>query len=201
MWLLRQILAPLRYLRIRQGDGLLASKLTYDLTAPLISSGAVTVIIILFNLPFRFFGDEGLANQITPMLNILIPFFIGALAAVSSFDRAGLDEKLKGDPAILKLRHKDGIKKDVILTNRQFLSYMFGFLTFSSFLGFISILLVDFTGVLSVFSETASSGINFYARAVPIFIFLYWLFHLVFTMFLGLYFLTDRLQFLDRSDI
>ena len=131
-WVVRQLGAPMRYLRIVQGGGLFSSKATYDLVLPAIIGLLATAAVWRFSFSLGLYAADGFIPGIINLLNLLIAFFIAALAAVATFDRPGLDDPLKGEPATMKRRDKKGVVRDHILTHRQFICYLFGYLAFSS---------------------------------------------------------------------
>lgn len=200
-WAVRQLASPLRYLRIEQGRGLLHSKRTYDFVIP----GLVGVLAALgsnrLSLHFRFFSGEGLAADIISLLNLLIAFFIAALAAVATFDRPGLDETMKGDPAILRRKNRRAVTVELALTHRQFVCYLFGYLSFAS-IGLLLVLymLRMFEGPLRDLMQVAD-WIEKAAKPAFVFLFFGALAQLIVTMLLGIHFLCDRLQFLDDPTI
>ncbi len=141
LWLARQIFNPLIYLRIRQGSGPFASKSTVDWVVP-IFLGVITLIVV-YALPGRInlLGPDGLITRFLDLLELLAAFFIAALAAVATFERAGLDEPMKGSsPATLR-RYRKSAQGNVEgpLTRRQYICYLFGYLSFISLLFFILI--------------------------------------------------------------
>jgi hypothetical protein len=122
----------MRYLRITQGHGLLKSKMTYDVVIPTALAVASTAVIWRLSASLGMFADAGLVPGVISLLNLMIAFFIAALAAVATFDKPSLDEGMKGEPAILKVRTSKGIERLHKLTNRQFICYIFGYLSFAS---------------------------------------------------------------------
>lgn len=201
LWAVRQLCAPLRYLTISQGTGLFTSKLTYDFILPGIIGVSAGVVVWHFSLPLGFFTSQGLVTDVISLLNLLIAFFIAALAAVATFHRDGLDEKMKGDPAILKRRNRHGVKVDKVLTHRQFVCYLFGFLSFASLVMLLSlytvrIFKVELIDLIEIHKWVATVG-----RPVAAGLFFFVLGQLTVTMLLGVYFLCDRLQFLDDPSV
>lgn len=201
LWAFKQLGVPLRYLVIRQGDGWFASKATYDFLLPILLSLLTVSALYGLGIPVGFLSDKGIVVGIVSLLNLVIAFFIAALAAVATFDRKGLDDVMKGRPALLKLPTRSGEKKDYSLTNRQFVCYLFGYLSFVSLFFLISIHFVRLFGP-ELFSRIPDSFclIDFLKLAIAgIFFFVLW--QIVVTMFLGIYFLCDRLQFMDNADV
>lgn len=207
MWVARQLGAPVRYLRIAQGTGLFSSKLTYDFVLPIIVAFLVTIIVQWFALPLGLHSQNSFVTGIIDLLNLLIAFFIAALAAVATFDRAGLDDRMKGEPAIMKRKTTDGIIRDHILTHRQFICYLFGYLSFSS----ISLVLalfglrlfgqhINFSIYPAITNAAVVGALGKTLNFLGVFLLLFIFSQIIITMLLGIYFLCDRLQFLNDLD-
>ena len=203
-WVVRQLGAPVRYLRIAQGGGPLTSKATYDFTLPAAASLLATAAVWWFSLSLGLYAADGFIPGIINLLNLLIAFFIAALAAVATFDRPGLDDRMKGEPAIMKRRDSKGLVRGHILTHRQFICYLFGYLSFSSIM--LLLLLYGFRLVghdvasavhLNVTVGKFALELRPLLRLIGTYLFFFLFAQIIVTMLLGIYFLTDRLQFLD----
>jgi hypothetical protein len=171
---------------------------------PAILATICAAAVLYFSLPLRLYSETGLIPGVINLLNLLIAFFIAALAAVATFDRPGLDDPLKGEPATMKRKKKSGVIVDHILTHRQFVCYLFGFLSFASvslLIGLYGFRLVGppqwLDGDLSISLVQAELHLKPVIKAVGIWIFFFVLSQIVITTLLGIYFLCDRLQFLD----
>lgn len=203
-WALRQLAAPVRYLGISQGSGWLTSKLTYDWVIPLTFSTMATLAVSYFRFSLGLFSDTGFISGVINLLNLLIAFFIAALAAVATFDRKGLDDAMKGEPAIMRRRDSKGIVRDRILTHRQFICYLFGYLSFCSIMLLLALYAIRLAGkraVAAVDWELAVGNLMLMSSDIlkifGSFIFFLTFSQIVIAMLLGIYFLADRLQFLD----
>ena len=204
MWAVRQLCAPLRYLVIRQGHGWFSSKLTYDVSIPVAFALVTTAAVWHFEIALGFFSESGFVPGIINLLNLLIAFFIAALAAVATFNRAGLDDPLKGEPATMKRRTSDGVIREKILTHRQFICYLFGYLSFVSIMILLALYAIRLMGggaAPELDCKIAAGGIVIPVRqlfrVIGSFIFFVVFGQIIVTMLLGIYFLADRFQFLD----
>jgi hypothetical protein len=201
IWAVRQLCSPLRYLRIEQGSGLFTSKLTYDAIIPAILSAVSTAATYRLGASIGLFASTGLVPGVLDLLNLMIAFFIAALAAVATFDKPSLDEPMKGDPAVLRLTSSNGSKKYHKLTNRQFICYVFGYLSFASIM------------LIAVLYITRQIGPSILARyhfelwavvsgkLVGTFALFLAIWQIFITTLLGIYFLCDRLQFIDDPEL
>jgi len=201
IWAARQLFAPLRYLAISQGNGIFTSKFTYDIIIPAMISIFFGSMSWIFNLPLGFLSTEGFVADILDLLNLLTAFFIAALAAVATFDRPGLDTAMKGDPATLNRRNRYGENVETTLTHRQFICYLFGFLSHTSILLLITLYFFRAFSNEAIYLINNYSWINEFAKPILICIFFFVIGHIFVTMLLGIYFLCDRLQVLDNNSI
>jgi len=199
IWACRQLMTPVRYLRIRQGVSLLQSKAVYDWVLPIIISIPATYIGYKFSV--GIFSERGVVGGFQKLLEILVPFYIVALAAVATFARDGLDDPMKGHPATLSIRHARGDWVEHILTRRQFICYMFGYLAFLSLVLFVGILFLNLvsqkSGVLA--SEIFGTYLP-YAKIVVIYIFMLPIWQMIVTTLLGVYFMSERLMVMTDAD-
>lgn len=83
----------------------------------------ITISMSWLGHNLNFTQEYGVAHQINGFLQILAPFFIGALAAISSFQRDALDEPMSANPPTL---YSSG--ETIIPTRREFFGYLFGYL-------------------------------------------------------------------------
>ncbi len=183
----RQLFTPLNYLRIRRKT----VKPWYDWYIP----GGLTVVtvalICLAGIELNVFGKGGLIQQITELLKMLIGFYIAALAAVSTFPSAVLDQALQGEPTTLKVTRR-GCDLSIPLSRRRFLSYLFGYLAFLSLALFI-------VGTISMMSAGSVKGLvptalAVWVKAFALALYLFWVFNLLIGTLLGLHYLSDRIH-------
>jgi len=119
---LRKIVFPITFLRVKHAD----NKYVY-LLLPLL------VTLIFFGLDHlervRVLGNGGLIDKVAFLFSILTAFYIAALAAVATYAKPGLDEKMLGEPPTLEIV-EFGQQEEVALTRRQYLCLLFGYLAF-----------------------------------------------------------------------
>jgi hypothetical protein len=204
IWAFKQLATPCNYLRIRHGSGVLTSKTVYDFVLPAMLAGLTFGVAVLFDLPLDVLGNNDLFGALSGLLSILIGFYMAALAAVATFDRAGIDNKLAGGDALLSVRKTDEPgRKDKKLSYRQFISYLFGYASFLSFLIYTVLLLSKSIWPKASAAIEALRYGNFAmthviepASFALIFFFLWQLF---LVSLLGIYFLAERIQELHES--
>jgi hypothetical protein len=116
-----RLLAPLRYLAIHHPE-----KTTYDLIAPIGVTIVACVAYFWIQPHPAIFGEAGILKFTRDLLIMAVPFMIGALAAVAMGSPGPhLDKRPVGTDLLL-----DG----EVLTMRQFVCYLLGYLSFLSLL-------------------------------------------------------------------
>jgi hypothetical protein len=161
-------------------------------------------VFIWLGIGLSVFDHNELVKRILDLLALMIVFYMAALAAVATFERKGIDEPLKGDDALLRVRHHDGgdwVEKK--LTYRQFISYVFGFLSFLSLLLylFIVFMAVAWPEIKSHFSNNYwNFFISKIADPLMLFAVAFCIWELTITSLLGIYFLTERIQTLNDPE-
>jgi hypothetical protein len=199
IWACQQLLTPMRYLRIRQGISLFKSKAVYDWVLPMLISIPATYIGYKYSI--GIFSEKGVIGGFQKLLEILVPFYIAALAAVATFARDGLDEPLKGHAATVSIRHSNGMWVEHVLTRRQFICYLFGYLAFLSLVLFVGILFLNLvsqkSGLLAheLFGEQLQ-----YAKIAAIYIFMVPIWQMIVITLLGVYFMSERLMVMTEED-
>jgi len=125
----KRLAAPAAYLRIRHDV-----KPTFDFWWPLVFTAATTGVFWWLPVKPAILGDAGFLKGIRELISLFAAFFVIALAAVSTFDRTGMDRLMPGTPP--RLGERD-------LTQRQFVCYLFGYLAILSFVLFIGAIVAE----------------------------------------------------------
>lgn len=185
-----KLLSPLNYLRIKHEE-----KDWYDFYLPIIGSVIVTALYYFIPNQFKLFGDNSLISQVNGLLQVLIGFYIAALAAVSTFGNATIDDVMAGTPPTLEESFR-GNMLEVPLTRRRFICYLFGYLALVSFALFSLGLVASLIGKGLAIWITASGFLLALTIIKTIFVFIYFLilFNIATTTLLGLYFLAVRIH-------
>ena len=205
LWAINQLCAPIKYLRIRAGPSLFQSKVVYDFILPAALTVLTLVVLALLSVPVSVASLGKLLTEISTLLALLIGFYMAALAAVATFERRGIDGPLRGDDAILKTkRSSDGKIIHKKLTYRQFISYLFGYLSFVSIVLYALLIAVTKSwATLSVAATDSNHSRQFIAYVIEpvvfsIFVFFIW--QLLIVSLLGIYFLSERIQSLNDPE-
>lgn len=173
-----KLFKPLNYIAIRHRE-----KLWFDLFIPALLAIALTVMLSLLPKPIAYVGKDGLISLVNGILQILSGFYIASMAAVATFQREGMDDKLEGSPVTLK-RH--------LLTRRQFLTYLFGYLAF------MSILMYFIGGFVLLTSNNVSywnTGLySTFFKFIFVGLYLFIILNILTTTALGMHFLIDKIH-------
>ncbi len=173
-----RLLAPLRYLTIHHPE-----KRVYDFFVPAILAVLFCAAYLLLYPAVPLFGDGGLLRFARDLLMMGVPFMIGALAAVAMGSPGKhLDRRPLGVGLYL-----DGD----VLTLRQFVCYLLGYL---SFLGLIALIAIVGATLLHdwVVQVTTNAPVwRIIIRAVGSGLLFLMLSSLTVTVLWSLYFLTD----------
>jgi len=168
----------LRYLAIKHPE-----KYRYDVLIPLAVGFFGWAIYSAVEPKPPLFGEAGLLRFARDLLIMAVPFLVGALAAVSM---GAPGPHLDRRPVGVELR-----LSDQVLTLRQFLCYLLGYLCF---LGLITLVLVVAAGLLreAVVIWTAHAPLmHSMVVSFGTLMFSFLLSFLSVTVFWSLYFLTD----------
>lgn len=182
----KKLLRPLDYLWIKHDHMAI-----YSFFIPMVLATAVIVLFWKLPAPVPLIIDGGIVPAITGLLQILTGFYIGSLAAVSTFGRPSMDKPMLGSTPLLIVRH-NGKNIQEELTRRRFLSLLFGYLSFLSLvlyiIGATANIIEENTRLIvpanwMLFLTWSLFGIYFFVFC-----------NLIITTLLGLYYMTDRIH-------
>lgn len=182
------LLRALNYQRVRHGYAI-----RYNLIYPALVAIASVWAINAYGSLSDEFEVDGFVRETLSILSILAPFFIASLAAVATFDGpADFDEPFKmSSPLTLTIVGKGGEWALIHPTQRHFLSLLFGY---CATLAIFLLLFVILSPTLSSPWFGISTDAWWYAQAVSMILFVFFLTQLVLSMMLGIYYLADRLH-------
>ena len=135
--------------------------------------------------------EDTIIRDIVSLMGSLVGFYIASLAAVASFKREILDERLKGRPTVL-ITVRGDCRKEEVLTRRRFLSIVFGYCASVSmvlYLGGMVLRHVELE-ISGAHAELVTGAVRVSATAV----YLWGLSSLVVVTFLGLHYLVERMH-------
>lgn len=181
-------LRSLNYLRVSHGYAL-----RYNWIYPLLIGGATAFGILQLVAVPSLFEADGFVRSFTPVLSILAPFYIAALAAVATFSgNPSVDRPFyMSQPVLLKVIGDGGDWENIDVTPRHFLSLLFGYCTSLSIL----LLLVSiFAPFIAKLAETVSYNWASFLLLAVFLVFTVLLSQLILGTLLGVYYLADRIH-------
>lgn len=159
---------------------------------------SVFFVAILWLLPnnIRIWNESGLISKFIPVLSVVFPFYVAALAAVSTFSGNGsIDEGFPpdrhGNRVYMLYRGSGGELYEVAISQRHYLSLLFGYCSILSLalLIFVAISSVVSAGVM--LEEGVGRDIISYSL---IFLFSVFFSQLVSLTMLAVYYLADKIH-------
>lgn len=124
-----KLLTAFSFYRLR-GQDLIYFQYIY----PTVIVGASMVAYKLVSDSYLIVNLRAMVASATTLMGVLIGFYIAALAAVTSFPNAGLDNVMSGEaPKIREMTHGNLVP----LTRRRFLSILLGYCAFISIFIFV----------------------------------------------------------------
>jgi hypothetical protein len=173
-----RLLAPLRYLAIRHPE-----KARYDVWLPTVIAAASWCLYSLIDPKPSLFGEAGLLRFARDLLIMGVPFMIGALAAVSmGAPGPHLDRRAVGADLYLD---------NDVLTLRQFLCYLLGYLSFLGLITLVAVVAADLLRNAVMVWTSSLPIVRFLVHAAGTLALAMLLSFLSVTVFWSLYFLTD----------
>jgi len=173
-----RLLAPLRYLRIHNVE-----KARYDYIYPFLTTGVLWIGYLVMDPKPAVFGDGGLLHYTRDLLVMGVPFMVGALAAVAmGAPGPSLDKRTTGAELIL-----DGS----VLTLRQFVCYLLGYLCFVGMCTLAFSVAVDVMHPAVLTWTQGAIGFRHSLKSLSVLGLLVAWSSLTITIFWSLYFLTD----------
>lgn len=185
---IRMLLRPMDYLAIRH-----SRKKRYDFWLPLVVALLTTAGYLALPERLSLVSSSGVTAQIQELVKILAGFFIAALAAIATFQKADLDRVMAGTPPTIEEFDEDeGRDVTTALTRRRFLCFLFGYLAFLALALFVA------TAAALIIKPWVMTAVpaNYieWVRGLAAFVFLFAFWHMMAISLLGLYYLTDRLH-------
>ena len=182
------------YRRIRHG-GMRA----YVWTAPLALTVIVSTFYFLLPVKPQLGGPDGALKGLAQILALLPGFFISALAAVATFNRAEMDETMPEPAPEAVIRHR-GKPITIKLTRRMFLSYLFSYLSILSFILFLVTVIAPFVhqnikGIINLdLNFISGSDVYFTLKYFFTVLIIYLFSSLLVSTLHGIYFLCERIH-------
>lgn len=166
---------------------------------PVIVAFVLTLLFWLLPVQPKLAGDGSLSRHMITIFAILPGFFIAAIAAVATFNRAEMDVTMPEPAPELKLRTGRD-ESYVKLTFRMFTSHLFAYLTTLSFCAVFLFVSVDLVAPSAKFliGKIPDIGVRAIVEGiltvVYVWIVTWFAAKIVLTTLIGLYFLAERMH-------
>lgn len=147
---LRVIFSPLGYLKARN-----ATKLYWDWIFPSLIAMATCCLFATPWIHLTIFGEKGVVHGVNELLQVLVGFYIAALAAVASLANPSLDRGISGEPILLGKN---------TLSRRQFLCLALSYLSLLSIIVYGMGLASELTA--DTFREAVPAHLHLYFRGI-----------------------------------
>lgn len=168
----------------------------YNWKYPLSISALLAVLGVMLGADVNYWGKDGLLTALTPLLSVLFPFYVAALAAVATFKGvADLDKPFPLDAeerrVTMPRMGSGGVIEFIEITQRHYLSLLFGYCAV------VSIALIFFYTVFRFVTVSISPPIPGYVTyfgygLLLIFIFLFC--QVILLTLVAVYYLSDRIH-------
>jgi hypothetical protein len=130
-------------------------------------------------------------NLLLGFIQTLTGFYLAALAAMATFNNAGMDEIMPGKPPEITVKY-NGTSTKVLATRRRFLCSMFAYLTVFSFLFTLFSIAVLSAGAAS--ADLLVTESRHWFRLVFVFAYLFAVAHMTFITMWGLFYIGERVH-------
>lgn len=177
MIIIGKLFKPLGYWKIKHGE-----KRWFDLILPAVLAALATYGLSCLPKPIALIGDKSLVSLVNGLLQILSGFYIASMAAVATFQKEGMDEKLDGKTTTLNGK---------AVSRRQFLTYLFGYLAYMSILMYFA---GGFAQLAKASLTTWVASSHLILKSSIIFAYFFIIFNILCTTVLGMHFMIDRIH-------
>ncbi|WP_394224890.1 hypothetical protein [Paracoccus marcusii] len=169
---------------------------SYNWRYPLGISILTCLFAYLVGGDVNYWGQDGLVMKLAPLLSVLFPFYVAALAAVATFKGvADLDQyfppDISGRRVTMPRMGSGGHIEYIQITQRHYLSLLFGYCAV------VSIGLIFFSIIFSFSANSVSlpenNGLHILSYAI-LFAFTFLFLQIILLTLVAVYYLSDRLH-------
>lgn len=130
-------------------------------------------------------------DNISTFVQILPGFYIGALAAIASYNYAPMDNVMSLPAPFLAEPVAGGFRESK-LSRRRYLTLLFGYLSAISILSAVFIFIVRLVYAVNIFAVSAIIYSSVYYVIAFVFFFVFW--QMIMVTLFGIYYLADRMH-------
>lgn len=190
MWWLKELLACLKFIAVTSNKGFFQSKRVYEIVLPALASVCIFSAYLQWPSVFSPAFLKNYTASVFQVMVFVVPFHLAALAALSTYQAPGLNDRLAGSEAQLRVwsnTDNEYFYHDVTL--RQYASLLFGYLC-SIGIAYVLIYVfasgVDLTTVLGDYFKYLHNAVLFCA--------IFFVFHYVILTIYAVTFLFDKVN-------
>ncbi|CAM3349841.1 hypothetical protein PANO111632_15760 [Paracoccus nototheniae] len=185
------LLRTLFYLRIKSPF----SK-RYNYIYPLIATSSLIAFLFFAPISVGYWRDGGFFPKLAPLLSILFPFYIASLAAVSTFSGSTeidktFPEDSRGRSVYLPMRGKMGEIELIEITQRHFLSLLFGYCCIVSL---VLLFVASLSSLVSVGIPIEGVKTRWWFSNITFGVFLFLFFQMLTLTLFAVYYLSDKIH-------
>lgn len=188
----RHLLRPLSYLSIEHKQKWIVDWV-YPLVLAVLSTGLLFWLKKFGNIPL--YADGAVISKILGFVQGLPGFYIAALAAIATFNKADIDKTMPAPAPKLDIMVQ-GQSVAIELTRRRFLCSMFAFLTAESLI--LIVLAIFGQAIYLPVKAILSEQYHVWTSAAYMLTFMLAFWQMLITSFWGLFYLGDRLHQPDQ---
>jgi hypothetical protein len=189
-WWLREILSCLRFIAITGNRGFFQSKRIYEFVLPGCAALVAAALYLAFPEIFMSGFLKNFSASVFQVMVFVVPFHLAALAALSTYQAPGLNDKLPGSEAQIRIwSNADNGYFFHDVTLRQYASLLFGYLCS---VGIAYVLVYIFASSIDLTSVASSHYKYIYNAAL--FCSFFFVFHYVTLTIYAVTFLFDKVN-------
>jgi hypothetical protein len=164
-WWLKEILSCMKFIAITGSKGFFRSKRIYEFVIPCVATLIAATLYLTFPNIVRPGFLRNFSASVFQVMVFVVPFHLAALAALSTYQAAGLNDKLPGSEAQIRLwSNTDNDYFFHQVTLRQYASLLFGYLCSVGIvyvLGYILVSGIDLTAAAGAYYHTVYKAVLF----------------------------------------
>lgn len=175
------LFTPLRFLQIRYPNWLI-----YNVIVPTVGATFLTWLLVGAGSPVPIFGKDHYLDQLQSLVVVLGGFFVAALTLVTTDNNPLLAKAVNG------LHPPTLIGEKAPLTRRRWLAYLFGYLSFSSFM-IVALFMVGNAAAIALKGSMIPEK-TILLKIVFLMIMNFWMIQTFISALIGLVYFTEKLQ-------
>lgn len=168
----------------------------YNYVYPLATTALVLLAVHAGPIDISLWRDGGISTKLSPLLAVLFPFYVAALAAVSTFPGSSEIDKpfppdSKGVCVTLAYPGRGGVVVPHKITQRHFLSLLFGY---CCVLSVVLLLLSSISAPIAAGLKVDNADARWWTSNISFAIYIFIFFQMITLTLLAIYYLSDKIH-------